>query len=71
MSKMAMADKRVAREFFEAHLPQDFLPFIDFDRFELTSESYIDDLRQASVADMLFKTEMYGTDAYLYLIVDH
>lgn len=69
--KMAMTDKRVAQEFFEAHLPRDFLPFIDFDKLELTSETYIDDLRQASSADMLFKAEVYGSEAYFYLLVDH
>lgn len=69
--KTAMMDKRVAQEFFKAHLPKDFLPFIDLEKLELSSESYIDDLRQTTIADMLFKTEMYGSDSYLYLVVDH
>lgn len=69
--KMAMTDKRVAQEFFEAHLPQDFLSLIDLTQLELSSESYIDDLGKVAIADMLFKTSMQNSDTYLYLIVDH
>lgn len=69
--KTAMKDKRVAQEFFTAHLPQDFLSLIDLTQLELKSESYIDDLRKESITDLLFKTGMHGSDAYLYLIVDH
>lgn len=69
--KMAMKNKRVAQEFFEAHLPKDILSLVDLSKLELTSESYIDDLRKTSIADMLFKTEMHGSEMYLYLVVDH
>jgi predicted transposase/invertase (TIGR01784 family) len=69
--KMAMTNKRVAREFFTAHLPIDLLEKIDLNNLEVQSGSYIDDYRQEAVADMLFKMRMNGHDGYLYLVVDH
>ena len=69
--RMAMADKRVAREFFEVHLPEDLLNIVELDHLELQSGTYIDDMRKESIADTLFKTVINGHDAFLYLVVDH
>jgi predicted transposase/invertase (TIGR01784 family) len=69
--RMAMSDTRVSREFFEAHLPNDLWNIVDLACLELQSGTYIDDMRQESIADMLFKTMMDGHEAYLYLVVDH
>jgi predicted transposase/invertase (TIGR01784 family) len=68
---MAMSDKRVAREFFEAHLPEDLRNLADLNKLELEPGSYIDDVRQESITDMLFKTQIDGHLAYLYLTVEH
>jgi predicted transposase/invertase (TIGR01784 family) len=69
--KMAMSDKRVAREFFDAHLPEEIRQVVELDQLELQPTSYIDDMRQETINDMLFKAQISGHDAYLYLIVDH
>jgi predicted transposase/invertase (TIGR01784 family) len=69
--RMMMSDKRVAREFFAAHLPKEVLAVTDLNQLELQSTSYIDDVRKESIADMLFKTMIAGHEAYLYLLVDH
>ncbi len=69
--RMVMSDKRVAREFFEAHLPEDLLKKTDLNCLELQSGTYIDDMRQESIADILFKTVIDGHESYLYLVVDH
>lgn len=69
--RMMMSDKRVAREFFEAHLPKEVLTVIDLNQLELQSATYIDDVRKESIADMLFKTMIAGHEAYIYLLVDH
>jgi predicted transposase/invertase (TIGR01784 family) len=69
--KMAMSDKRVAREFFETHLPEELRHIVELDKLELEPSSYIDDMRQEAIADILFKTQISGHIAYLYLIVDH
>lgn len=69
--RKTMADKRVSREFFEVHLPEELRNIIDLNQLEIESGTFIDDLRQESIADMLFKTRIERNDAYLYLIVDH
>jgi predicted transposase/invertase (TIGR01784 family) len=69
--KMAMSDKRIAREFFDAHLPEEIRKVVELEQLELEPTSYIDDMRKETIADMLFKAQIGGHDAYLYLIVDH
>lgn len=69
--KMAMSDKRVAKDFFETHLPQKILTLVDLTHLELQVSSYVNDLRQESIADILYKTQIAGFTGYLYLIVDH
>lgn len=69
--KQAMAQKRVAREFFEKHLPADLLSITNLNKLELQPTSFIDDQRKESIADMLFKTDIQGHEAYLYILVDH
>src|SRR3990167_11148712 len=69
--RMAMSDKRVAREFFEMHLPENLRKIVDLNTLELQSGTYIDDMRKESIADMLYKTVIEGHEAYLYLVVDH
>jgi predicted transposase/invertase (TIGR01784 family) len=69
--RMMMSDKRVAKEFFESHLPDDVLAVIDLNQLELQSASFIEDTLKELIADMLFKTIIAGHEAYLYLLVDH
>jgi predicted transposase/invertase (TIGR01784 family) len=69
--RMMMSEKRVSKEFFEAHLPPALLEVTDLNSLELVSPSHIDELRNESIADMLFKTKIDGHDAYLNLMVDH
>jgi len=66
-----MSDTEVACDFFKAHLPKEVLAVTDLASLELQSSSYIDDMRNESIADMLFKTIVDGHKAYLYLLVDH
>lgn len=69
--KQAMANKQVAKEFFETKLPADLLASIDLNNLDMQSGSYVDDMRQESIADILYKTTIAGHEGYLYLIVDH
>lgn len=66
-----MSDKRVAKEFFESHIPEDLKKNIDLDHLELQPGTFIDDLRQESIADMLFSTKINNHETLLYLLVDH
>ena len=69
--RTAMADKRVARDFLKAWLPQDLCQQIDFKQLELQPRSHINDVRQESVVDVLFKTVIEGHEAYIYLLLEH
>ena len=69
--KQAMSDQRVAQDFFAAHLPSDLLQAIDLRQLTLQPGSYIDDLRQTAIVDLLFKTTIQASPAYLYLLIEH
>lgn len=44
---------------------------VDFDHLEIQPRSHINDLRQESEVDVLFKTTIDGHQAYLYLLLEH
>src|SRR5687768_3418 len=69
--KNAMSNKEIAKEFFEMHLPENLLSRINLNELEIQSGTFIDDYRNETIADMLFKTLIDDYIAYLYLIVDH
>lgn len=66
-----MTDKRVARDFFEAHLPADLRQAVDLNVLELLPESNTDGYQRESIADLVFKTQIHGFEAYLALLVEH
>jgi recombination-promoting nuclease RpnB len=67
----AMSNKKVAREFLKTWLPADLCKLVDFNHLEIQPRSYINDLRQESEVDVLFKTIIDGKEAYLYLLLEH
>lgn len=69
--RLALSDKAIAKSFLMAHLPKALAALIDFDQLALQSGSYIDDLRQESIADVLFQATIQGYKGYLYLLIDH
>ena len=66
-----MADKRVAHDFLKAWLPGELCQLIDFGQLEIQPRSYINDVRQESAVDVLFKTMIEGHEAYIYLLLEH
>lgn len=62
--KKAMADKRIAREFLEVHLPEDIRSVVNLDQLELEPGSYINDIGKESIVDVLFKTKISGHLSY-------
>ena len=69
--RSAMSDIRVARDFLNAWLPQDLSHRIDFERLEIQPRSYINEVRQESEVDVLYKTTIDNKEAYLYLLLEH
>src|SRR5581483_4197980 len=66
-----MLDKRVARDFVEAHLPPEVLAVIDLDHLELQPRVLADETRRETAVDVLFKTKISGRDAYLFILAEH
>jgi len=69
--RTAMANKQVAREFLRTWLPAELCQVIDFELLEIQPRSYINEVRQESEVDVLFKTTIDGHEAYLYVLLEH
>lgn len=69
--RKAMADPRVAQEFMQAHLPTELLDKMDIHHLVLQPRSYINDLRQETIVDLLYQTTIAGYEAYLFLLIEH
>ena len=69
--RTAMSNKQVAREFLRTWLPSELCQLVDFDQLEIQPRPQINDLRQESEVDVLFKTTIDGHEAYIYLLLEH
>src|SRR3990167_10465233 len=69
--RAAMGDHRVAKEFFEHHLPKTILSKVDFNSLHLENSSFIDEQFQATVADILYSVNLNKHLGYFYLLVEH
>ncbi len=69
--KSAMADLRVAREFFEHYLPPSVQEAIDLNSLELEQGSYIDQSLKLSNSDLLYKINIGEKPGFLYLLCEH
>jgi predicted transposase/invertase (TIGR01784 family) len=69
--RAAMANKRVAREFFESHLPTAFKEQVDLDTLQLEQGSFVDEELQMQITDVLYSLDWKGKKAYLYTLVEH
>ena len=69
--RKAMTDKRVAKEFFQHHLPEHIKDKINFDRLAFCKRSFVDEEFKAHEADVLYQTKVNGQEAYLYILAEH
>ncbi len=66
-----MKDQRVAREFFELHLPKDLYEIVDLNCLELQPGDYFDGMRSEHISDIVYRTKIQGKVAYIHLAVEH
>lgn len=52
--KRAMSDIRVAKDFFQQHLPETIKKRIDFDSLRFHKETFIDEELKLSAADVVY-----------------
>ena len=69
--KNAMSDPRVASEFFGEHLPALVRAAIDLSSLALSPNSYVDEALRESSSDLLYKAQIHGQSAYVYLLCEH
>ena len=71
--KSAMVDIRVAREFFELHLPEHIKPLVNLKILDLQPCTFVDEQLKPSATDLLYRTEfnlMPAQPGYLYLLAE-
>jgi len=71
--KGAIADIRVARDFFEHYLPKTVKDLVDLDTLEVYPNSHVGKSLNLLLLDMLFKVNFINQKDYdcLYLLVEH
>jgi len=67
----SMKDSRVSRQFLKTHLPADLCALVNFNALELQPRSQSNTVRRESIVDVLFKTQIEGNEAYIYLLLEH
>ena len=68
---MAIEDLRVAREFFQMHLPQDLQSLIRWESLEQQPNAQISIAGSERITDVAFKVLIDKKESYLHLLVDH
>ncbi|MBS0272184.1 MAG: Rpn family recombination-promoting nuclease/putative transposase [Proteobacteria bacterium] len=66
-----MTHTKVAREFFEHHLPEKIAKAINFTSLKAQKDSFVDDKLRLQIADLLYSVEFHGEPGYLYLLLEH
>lgn len=66
-----MSDKNVAREFFEANLPQDILSQVDLSTLKQEKENYFDNTLGNGIVDLIYSVNFGMDKGYLIALVEH
>ncbi len=69
--KSAMADLRVAREFFDHYLPSSVRAVVDLNSLALEQGTYLDEKLKLSNSDVLYTINIAGKPGFLYLLCEH
>ncbi len=69
--KSAMADIRVARDFFEHHLPKPIQALMDLKTLKLSPNTYVDEQLNETSSDVLYQVNMDKNIGFLYLLCEH
>lgn len=76
--KQTMSDLRVAKDFFNLHLPEDIQQQVNLDTLQLvektnfiTPRSFIDNEQDEQIVDMLYSVKINGEDGYFYTLAEH
>ena len=69
--RAALSDQRVAKAFFDFHLPPFIKKAVDLNTLQLRKDSYVDEQLKLAITDMLFSVSLHNQPGYLYTLVEH
>jgi len=70
--RAAISDPRVAKDFFDAHLPDSVKSAINLKSLKMQKDTFVDGELRATASDALFSTQWkQQRPGYLYLLVEH
>jgi predicted transposase/invertase (TIGR01784 family) len=69
--RKSMSRKKVAREFFEANLPEHVLRKADLSTLKLEKSDFIDTTLKEGTVDLLFSVQLNGQPGYFSLLLEH
>jgi predicted transposase/invertase (TIGR01784 family) len=69
--RSAMADSRVAKEFFAHHLPDFIKQRINWNKLRPCSTIFVDKELKLSASDILYQTTIAKKTGYIYLLAEH
>jgi len=69
--KALMTDLRMARRFFELHLPEHFKSLCDLSTLQLQPGSFVESNLRQHLSDILYAVHMAGQTGYIYCLLEH
>jgi predicted transposase/invertase (TIGR01784 family) len=69
--RSAMANKQVATEFFQSHLPDIVKQTIDFESLYLHPETFVNKELRFTSADVLYEVRIAQQESYIYVLSEH
>ena len=70
--RQSLSDLKIAKDFFEAHLPRGILAKVDLDSLFICKESYIDEELKEYIDDIVYRVNIEeGQQGYIYLALEH
>lgn len=69
--KETLSDIETTKDFMKNYLPKDLLSVIDLEKLIPQKDSYIEKELEESFSDILFKTNINGTEGYIYFLFEH
>ncbi|CAJ0995241.1 ISNCY family transposase ISRor2 [Sodalis praecaptivus] len=69
--KQFLADKEVARDFFNIHLPPEMKNRCDFATLNVVSGSFIDDALRSLYSEMVYSVRTSEGEGYIYCLIEH
>ncbi len=71
MVKVAFRKIEPARSFFRKYLPRRIVELVDLNSLEIRNGSYVDEKLRDRHSDIVYRTKIGETEAFLYLLFEH